>query len=633
MPEEADAFDYVCNGGFEDGVDGWAAGGASVESVDATVVAPAAGARSGRIVIQSPSFVVRASTVRDAPPGDYTFSVRIRSASPALLDVFLDLRAISSGDVARVIATASGGDWTLLSGQMRLFTGSDLAFQIAAPSSGSGDVLFIDDASIDGAPPATRTPSPTPTATDTATPSPTTTGTRTPTPTRSATPSRTPTPAKSTTATPIPDAITPALRNRDFERADASGVPVAWRKFGGTLDSVTSSVRGGARAARFTSETDGTKWLYQAVTVEPGAAYEFSAWLLVDDSAVDSVLLRVSWYASSDATGSAMDSVDSTAVLRDALPDYRPLSTDSITAPPDASSARLRVVLTPKSSATAAILIDDAAWEPAIPVEAPPPPLPHTNGASAAALPTRAVLGASERPRAGAPRTASVSAHLVINEVLYDPVGGGPDADGEWLELYNPTDAAVALGGWRLDDAASSDPLPDASISAGGYLVIAASKSLIANPGATHAGAVPGSHIGNGLGNDGDRVVLRNPAGAVVDAVSWGTDTYAFAPSVQDVPAGHSIERRSPGLDTDSAADFVDNETPSPGAPIQAAVVSGTGSQTIAAPSVPVIARSSGASRTWLIWPATAFVVAAALAGTGVRFGPALWRRFRLRRP
>jgi len=56
-------------------------------------------------------------------------------------------------------------------------------------------------------------------------------------------------------------------------------------------------------------------------------------------------------------------------------------------------------------------------------------------------------------------------------------------------------------------------------------------------------------------------------ASTTVDAVSWGTNTTAFSPSVPtvDVNTGHSIARTDDTIDTDSAADWEELETPTPG--------------------------------------------------------------------
>lgn len=51
----------------------------------------------------------------------------------------------------------------------------------------------------------------------------------------------------------------------------------------------------------------------------------------------------------------------------------------------------------------------------------------------------------------------------------------------------------------------------------------------------------------------------------VVDALSWGTSTFAFDPSASKVRTGHSLERYPPYMDTDMALDWRDQEVPNPG--------------------------------------------------------------------
>ena len=53
------------------------------------------------------------------------------------------------------------------------------------------------------------------------------------------------------------------------------------------------------------SATSSTKWVYQTVTVEPESWYVLSAYVYHDDPLVESALLRVSWYASTDGSGAA----------------------------------------------------------------------------------------------------------------------------------------------------------------------------------------------------------------------------------------------------------------------------------------------------------------------------------------
>ncbi len=104
-PHRANAFDYVRNGGFEDGAGGWAAVGATIDAVGAGVVAPADGAASGRVTVQSANFIVRPQIETDAPPGHYTFSAQVRASTA--LDVYVEVRSSAGGDSVR--ATGSAG--------------------------------------------------------------------------------------------------------------------------------------------------------------------------------------------------------------------------------------------------------------------------------------------------------------------------------------------------------------------------------------------------------------------------------------------------------------------------------------------------------------------------------------------
>ncbi|MBT8242259.1 MAG: hypothetical protein HKP34_00905 [Nitrosopumilus sp.] len=49
-----------------------------------------------------------------------------------------------------------------------------------------------------------------------------------------------------------------------------------------------------------------------------------------------------------------------------------------------------------------------------------------------------------------APAYAQTSDHVVINEVDINPPGDDSTSISEWVELYNPTDANVDIGGWEI---------------------------------------------------------------------------------------------------------------------------------------------------------------------------------------
>lgn len=626
----ADAFDYVRNGGFEEGTAGWGSRKLDVTVADASVIPPLEGAQSAQLRLTA-AIGSLDQRLYDVPPGTYALSLAFqRSAgSPA---VELSAGIAISDDLGQhagppITYTAAGGGWDIASATVSLARFSDVTIAIAA-SGTVGDGFYVDAVTFGGPPPVTRTPTATSAPADTATPSVTATGTRTPSPTPTYTITNTP------TATATVFSIGAAVQNGGFEDGDGAE-PTAWRQYGGSLAIATSPVRSGQRAARFESTTESTKWIYQPVSASPGRTYAYSAWVHNDDINIRSAYLRLSWYEAEDASGSAIDSVDSTLRLDEPASGYRYLTTGPVTAPPSARSARLRVMLAPASGAPAVIYVDDASFEPAEPV-ADATPAVGSNAEPASGAPIqRHVLGDAQQPvarTAGRATTRSASARVVINEVLYDADGGETDAEGEWVELYNAGDAPVDLTGWSLADAAAAETLPTHVLKPGAFVVVAALDSFKdAYPGLAGDVIVLNGRIGNGLGNEGDRLSLRDAGGATADEISWGSDASVLSPAIGDVPAGHSIERRAPGVDTGAAADFVDNEHPSPGAPISPSTSKpqpkGRGNI-----SSEVVPAARHALPDWLPWAVAATAVGALALALSWRVAPLLGHRLHLHR-
>jgi hypothetical protein len=57
------------------------------------------------------------------------------------------------------------------------------------------------------------------------------------------------------------------------------------------------------------------------------------------------------------------------------------------------------------------------------------------------------LLGGSIFPAMG--QTTSVE-NVVINEIDINPPGDDSKSVSEWVELYNPTDVAIDIGGWAI---------------------------------------------------------------------------------------------------------------------------------------------------------------------------------------
>ena len=447
-----------------------------------------------------------------------------------------------------------------------------------------------------------------------------TTSSSTPTPTPSPTPTPTPTPTPKPTCAP-----NLLLTNSGFEDGTTG-----WSTYRGSFSVVESPVQGGSYAAALNYDTVSTIWVYQTVHIRGGESYTFCGYALKNDPNIESVFLRISWYERSDIFITELSYNDSVAVLTDDQPQYRLLTTNQITSPLNARSARLKAVAVSRSATPATVYFDDFSFvgpapEPTpsptstptptptptqLPTSTPSPTLTISPTSSPTADPTHTPIFTfsptpsptqittltptptqmptstlsptltptptpSPTPRLTPTHTPTPSpttnpsneGDIVINEVQYDPPQEGTDTAFEWLELLNRTGQPVDLTGWGISDNHESDPIPAMSVPPGGFGVIAARTDFYTNfPNFTgNIVFMSDGSISNGLSNTGDRLILSDPTGKVIDTLSFGDDNTVMSPPCRDVPEGHSIERRPAGLDTNQASDFVDNAAPSPG--------------------------------------------------------------------
>jgi hypothetical protein len=110
----------------------------------------------------------------------------------------------------------------------------------------------------------------------------------------------------------------------------------------------------------------------------------------------------------------------------------------------------------------------------------------------------------------------SVPADVVLNEVMYHPVQTN-EADGEYVELFNPAGAAVDVSGWEVSGTGFT--IPEGTwIGPTGYLVCAANASAVMLLyGITN---VVGNWAGT-LQNDGETLALRNVYGRELDRLTY----------------------------------------------------------------------------------------------------------------
>ena len=178
--------------------------------------------------------------------------------------------------------------------------------------------------------------------------------------------------------------------------------------------------------------------------------------------------------------------------------------------------------------------------------------------------------------------------HVVISEVFYDETSTDTN---EFVELYNPTDHDIDIGGWQLKNYNQTGSLYttttiDGDVSGttvikshGFYLVGEKNPLNSADWGGTSI--TPDDvrdHTTDWQNGPGDYMVLEEGDGTYVDGVRWGAkdsgDDIPDDPNYADVSPSDSIERKSGptheetqgnGYDTDDASnDFRTRDTPEP---------------------------------------------------------------------
>ncbi|MDI1445485.1 lamin tail domain-containing protein [Polyangium sp. 6x1] len=148
--------------------------------------------------------------------------------------------------------------------------------------------------------------------------------------------------------------------------------------------------------------------------------------------------------------------------------------------------------------------------------------------------------------------------HVVLNEVLANPLG--PEPDQEWIELYNDGDVEAALGELVISDIGGETALPAVTLPPGRFAVVVndsfAPDDEIDVPPAEDAIVVRVPALGkNGLGNGGEIVRLLDMRGRIVSRF----------PAIPKPKAGQSVVRRSPDA-PDGVSDSFQLAPPTPGA-------------------------------------------------------------------
>ena len=114
---------------------------------------------------------------------------------------------------------------------------------------------------------------------------------------------------------------------------------------------------------------------------------------------------------------------------------------------------------------------------------------------------------------------ASFADKIIINEIMFNPLGGSPT--NEWIELHNVGADLINLAGWHFTRGVDFT-FPSVAIPADGYLVVAADPEafLIKHPGVTN---LVGGWTGR-LADNGETLELVTAQGEVVDSVRYASE-------------------------------------------------------------------------------------------------------------
>ncbi len=174
----------------------------------------------------------------------------------------------------------------------------------------------------------------------------------------------------------------------------------------------------------------------------------------------------------------------------------------------------------------------------------------------------------------------SLAENIVINEVYYDDIiQSNAKWDYEWIELYNPTNAEIDTGGWRIETKSYSGAIRNFTIPYGyptkiapkSYFVIADSENgfferysiapSFVYHNSTNSSLGPGKNpVCLRLHNTGASLSILNENNELVDRIEWGLGEEGDLNKNDNAPdcePGYSLQRIISGFDSgNSSHDF-----------------------------------------------------------------------------
>jgi phosphatidylserine/phosphatidylglycerophosphate/cardiolipin synthase-like enzyme len=118
--------------------------------------------------------------------------------------------------------------------------------------------------------------------------------------------------------------------------------------------------------------------------------------------------------------------------------------------------------------------------------------------------------------------TRSTVGSIVINEVMYDPLG--TELDGEWVELHNPGSESIDVTGWTISDQEGGVDFtfPAIDFPPNGFALVRVGSGQNSTAFINGTAEFFMWKTTTLLSNNGDDVLLSNSTGATVDFMSYG---------------------------------------------------------------------------------------------------------------
>lgn len=114
-----------------------------------------------------------------------------------------------------------------------------------------------------------------------------------------------------------------------------------------------------------------------------------------------------------------------------------------------------------------------------------------------------------QSPTPGKSNAKPRAADVAINEIMYAPVSD--DANDEYVELYNRSDAPVNLGKWKFTSGIGYTFPADTILPARGYIVVAKNVARLLNNYPNLNGGNTVGDFGGSLSHSGERIALSRP--------------------------------------------------------------------------------------------------------------------------